>query len=158
MSALPAAAAAAAVTAVVPLFETLDDLTNAPETMDTLLSSEWYRNHIQVQHGGVQEVMIGEWGGGQEGQPERPVSADYEFCMRVHHYRLIPRRGYLRGIFGYRLRGVAITADVFAEDFALATKSCCTVLIYTSSFHACTVSWLVWNCSWRSHSGAGNGR
>jgi hypothetical protein len=47
---------------VVPLFETLDDLTNAPETMDTLLSSDWYRNHIQVQHGGVQEVMIGEWG------------------------------------------------------------------------------------------------
>lgn len=45
---------------VVPLFETLDDLTNAPKTMDTLLSSEWYRTHIQAHHGGVQEVMIGE--------------------------------------------------------------------------------------------------
>jgi phosphoenolpyruvate carboxylase len=46
--------------AVVPLFETLDDLTNAPQTIDTLLGSEWYRNHIQIHHGGVQEVMIGE--------------------------------------------------------------------------------------------------
>jgi hypothetical protein len=46
--------------AVVPLFETLDDLRNASATMDTLLGSEWYRNHIQTHHGGVQEVMIGE--------------------------------------------------------------------------------------------------
>lgn len=44
-----------------PLFETLDDLTNAPQTIDTLLGSEWYRSHIQTHHGGVQEVMIGEW-------------------------------------------------------------------------------------------------
>lgn len=40
---------------VVPLFETLDDLTNATATMETLLSSEWYRARI----GGVQEAMIG---------------------------------------------------------------------------------------------------
>ena len=31
---------------VAPLFETLDDLHNAPETMDTLFKSEWYLNHI----------------------------------------------------------------------------------------------------------------
>lgn len=49
------------VSTVVPLFETLDDLTNAPQTIDTLLGSEWYRSHIQTHHGGVQEVMIGEW-------------------------------------------------------------------------------------------------
>lgn len=43
---------------VVPLFETLDDLTNAPGTMTTLLSNDWYRSHIN----GVQECMIGGWG------------------------------------------------------------------------------------------------
>jgi len=40
---------------VVPLFETLDDLTNAPSTMRTLLTNEWYHAHIK----GVQECMIG---------------------------------------------------------------------------------------------------
>lgn len=44
---------------VVPLFETLDDLTNAPATMRTLLGSEWYLQHIITCHGGVQECMIG---------------------------------------------------------------------------------------------------
>lgn len=40
---------------VAPLFETLDDLDNSTETMQMLLSNEWYRAHIN----GVQEVMIG---------------------------------------------------------------------------------------------------
>ncbi|EFJ49534.1 hypothetical protein VOLCADRAFT_59445 [Volvox carteri f. nagariensis] len=40
---------------VVPLFETLDDLHNAPETMTTLLSNDWYRAHIN----GMHECMIG---------------------------------------------------------------------------------------------------
>jgi phosphoenolpyruvate carboxylase len=40
---------------VVPLFETLDDLTNAPGTIRTLLSNDWYRSHIN----GLQECMIG---------------------------------------------------------------------------------------------------
>jgi len=40
---------------VVPLFETLDDLTNAPQQMRTLLGNEWYRTHIN----GLQECMIG---------------------------------------------------------------------------------------------------
>lgn len=39
----------------VPLFETLDDLYNAPGTIDKLLSNEWYLNHIK----GKQECMIG---------------------------------------------------------------------------------------------------
>ena len=45
---------------VVPLFETLDDLTNAPGTIRTLLSNGWYRSHIN----GLQECMIGGWGWG----------------------------------------------------------------------------------------------
>lgn len=40
---------------VAPLFETLDDLTNAPECMQRLLSIDWYLGRIK----GRQEVMIG---------------------------------------------------------------------------------------------------
>ncbi|MDX3772645.1 phosphoenolpyruvate carboxylase [Chromatiaceae bacterium AAb-1] len=40
---------------VAPLFETLADLTNAPECISKLLSIDWYRGHIH----GRQEVMIG---------------------------------------------------------------------------------------------------
>lgn len=40
---------------VAPLFETLDDLEVAPETMRSLLSIEWYRGYIH----GQQHVMIG---------------------------------------------------------------------------------------------------
>ena len=37
------------------MFETLDDLAGSTDTMQQLLSNEWYRNHIN----GEQEVMIG---------------------------------------------------------------------------------------------------
>lgn len=40
---------------VAPLFETLADLTNAPNCISKLLAIDWYRGHIQ----GRQEVMIG---------------------------------------------------------------------------------------------------
>ncbi len=40
---------------VAPLFETLDDLNNAPATMSKLLSVDWYRGYIS----GQQHVMIG---------------------------------------------------------------------------------------------------
>lgn len=40
---------------VVPLFETLDDLDRAAETIDQLLNMPWYKQHIQGKH----EVMIG---------------------------------------------------------------------------------------------------
>ncbi|MBA4501381.1 phosphoenolpyruvate carboxylase [Marinobacterium marinum] len=40
---------------VVPLFETLDDLDNAPDCIAALLSIDWYRDYID----GHQEVMIG---------------------------------------------------------------------------------------------------
>jgi phosphoenolpyruvate carboxylase len=45
---------------VVPLFETLDDLTGAPGTMKTLFQNSWYLGLIN----GVQECMIGEPDGG----------------------------------------------------------------------------------------------
>lgn len=40
---------------VAPLFETLDDLNNAPDVMQALLSIDWYRGYIR----GQQFVMIG---------------------------------------------------------------------------------------------------
>jgi phosphoenolpyruvate carboxylase len=40
---------------VVPLFETLDDLVNAQQTMRVLFQNAWYSEHIQ----GRQECMIG---------------------------------------------------------------------------------------------------
>ena len=40
---------------VAPLFETLDDLIRAPETMRVLFSTQWYAQHIA----GAQECMIG---------------------------------------------------------------------------------------------------
>ncbi len=40
---------------IAPLFETLDDLNNAPDCIDTLLKLEWYQNYCD----GHQEVMIG---------------------------------------------------------------------------------------------------
>ncbi len=48
-------AGVAAAIPIVPLFETLDDLHRAPETVDTLLSMPWYRDYV----GGRAMVMIG---------------------------------------------------------------------------------------------------
>ena len=46
-----------------PLFETLDDLTRAPSTIETLFSNEWYLKHIK----GSQECMIGAGRGSPRG-------------------------------------------------------------------------------------------
>eukprot|EP00877_Chromochloris_zofingiensis_P014491 jgi/Chrzof1/9296/UNPLg00263.t1_PEPC1[v5.2] len=79
---------------VVPLFETLDDLTNAPATMRTLLGSEWYLQHIITCHGGVQECMIGYSDSGKDAgrlaaawalfeTQERIVAVAEEFNVRL---------------------------------------------------------------------------
>ncbi|MGI4791451.1 MAG: phosphoenolpyruvate carboxylase [Janthinobacterium lividum] len=43
---------------VVPLFETIEDLENAPEILDTLLSNPLYRRNVALR-GNAQEVMVG---------------------------------------------------------------------------------------------------
>lgn len=43
---------------VVPLFETVKDLREAGSVIRKLLSIEWYREHIQKNHTGHQEVDI----------------------------------------------------------------------------------------------------
>ena len=40
---------------VAPLFETREDLINAPKVIDAALSVPWYKSHVQ----GKQEVMLG---------------------------------------------------------------------------------------------------
>lgn len=44
---------------VAPLFETLDDLSNAAATMDALFSNSWYRSYLKNHFGSRQEVMLG---------------------------------------------------------------------------------------------------
>ncbi|KAJ4867279.1 Phosphoenolpyruvate carboxylase 4 [Raphanus sativus] len=44
---------------VVPLFETVKDLRAAGYVIRKLLSIDWYREHIQKNHNGHQEVMVG---------------------------------------------------------------------------------------------------
>ncbi len=43
---------------IVPLFETINDLSNAGATLDALLSETWYRDRVRS-HGDSQEVMLG---------------------------------------------------------------------------------------------------
>ncbi|CAA7053539.1 unnamed protein product [Microthlaspi erraticum] len=44
---------------VVPLFETVKDLRAAGSVIRKLLSIDWYREHVQKNHDGHQEVMVG---------------------------------------------------------------------------------------------------
>ncbi|KAL5723511.1 phosphoenolpyruvate carboxylase [Ranunculus cassubicifolius] len=44
---------------VVPLFETVKDLSEAGSALRRLLSVDWYREHIIKNHNGHQEVMVG---------------------------------------------------------------------------------------------------
>lgn len=43
---------------IVPLFETIEDLQNAPRIVDGLASIDWYRQHLG-QRNDIQEVMVG---------------------------------------------------------------------------------------------------
>jgi phosphoenolpyruvate carboxylase len=51
---------------IVPLFETIDDLHNAPEVMTALFANERYREHLQAR-GNRQQIMIGYSDSGKDG-------------------------------------------------------------------------------------------
>jgi phosphoenolpyruvate carboxylase len=44
---------------VVPLFETLEDLSGAGPAMDALFSNSWYLDYLKNHHSTRQEVMLG---------------------------------------------------------------------------------------------------
>jgi hypothetical protein len=69
---------------VVPLFETLDDLHNAPATMRTLFSSEWYLSHID----GMQECMIGYSDSGKDAGRMAAAWALFETQERIVQVRM----------------------------------------------------------------------
>lgn len=61
---------------VAPLFETLQDLDNAPEAMDKLLSNKWYHKLID----GRQECMIGYSDSGKDAGRLAAAWALYQVC------------------------------------------------------------------------------
>lgn len=81
---------------IVPLFETLEDLTRAPEVLRRLLEIDWYREHIA----GAQQVMIGysdsakdagqlaaAWAQYQAAEKLVPVAAEYGVKLVLFHGR-----------------------------------------------------------------------
>lgn len=69
---------------VVPLFEKLDDLVNAPASLARLFSIDWYRNKIN----GKQEVMLGYSDSGKDAgrlSAAWQVFKTQEDCVRVAH-------------------------------------------------------------------------
>lgn len=62
---------------VAPLFETLDDLDNAPEAMDRLLANSWYNEFID----GHQECMIGYSDSGKDAGRIAAAWALYQVCF-----------------------------------------------------------------------------
>lgn len=52
---------------VVPLLETIGALQDSTHVLSTLLKNSWYREHLKVRFGSVQEVMIGYSDSGKDG-------------------------------------------------------------------------------------------
>lgn len=77
---------------IVPLFETVDDLKNAPEIMETLWSLPLYRRHVETR-GQVQNIMLGFSDGTKDGGY---LSANW------HIYRAKQALTELAGRFGLR--------------------------------------------------------
>lgn len=69
---------------VVPLFETLDDLSGAGAAMDALLSNGWYRKHLTTHFGDRQEVMLGYSDSGKDaGARRRRSCRSFSACVRA---------------------------------------------------------------------------
>ena len=84
---------------VAPLFETLDDLAGSTDTMQQLLSNEWYRNHIN----GEQEVMIGYSDSGKDAGRMAAAWGLYEVqesLVRVAAVRIFLVRNCSRCVYG----------------------------------------------------------
>lgn len=73
---------------IMPLFETLDDLNNAPKVMNTLWRSNWYQQYTQ----GKQTVMIGYSDSGKDAGKLAATWAQYEaqeeLMSLAEHYQI----------------------------------------------------------------------
>ncbi len=72
---------------VVPLFETLDDLTAAPEIMESLWQMPWYKGDIN----GKQEVMLGYSDSAKDAGRLAAAWSQYQTQVRVLLWAVLAR-------------------------------------------------------------------
>jgi len=101
---------------VVPLFETIDDLSRAPEIMDQLFSVEVYRKHLATRNS-HQNIMLGFSDGTKDGGYLR---ANWSIFRAKENLTTISRKHGLKAIFfdgrgGPPARGGGNTHDFYAS-------------------------------------------
>ena len=101
---------------IVPLFETIDDLSHAPEIMDSLLSIKEYRDHLE-RRGNRQTIMLGFSDGTKDGGYLR---ANWSIFRAKENLTAILRKHGLKAIFfdvrgGPPARGGGNTHDFYAS-------------------------------------------
>lgn len=69
---------------VVPLLETIDDLSNGPKMMETLFALPFYRKHLE-NHRNVQEVMLGYSDGSKDGGTVTANWKLYQAQQEIHN-------------------------------------------------------------------------
>lgn len=101
---------------IVPLFETIEDLANAPEIMDALYSIESYREHLK-RRGNKQTIMLGFSDGTKDGGYLR---ANWSIFRAKENLTLLAREHGLTAVFfdgrgGPPARGGGNTHDFYAS-------------------------------------------
>lgn len=101
---------------IVPLFETIDDLANAPEIMDSLYNVQAYRDHLK-RRGNKQTIMLGFSDGTKDGGYLR---ANWSIFRAKENLTLLSREHGLTAVFfdgrgGPPARGGGNTHDFYAS-------------------------------------------
>lgn len=101
---------------IVPLFETIDDLANAPEIMDALYNVQAYRDHLKSR-GNKQTIMLGFSDGTKDGGYLR---ANWSIFRAKENLTLLSREHGLTAVFfdgrgGPPARGGGNTHDFYAS-------------------------------------------
>ena len=101
---------------IVPLFETIEDLANAPDVMDALYNVEAYRNHLK-RRGNKQTIMLGFSDGTKDGGYMR---ANWSIFRAKENLTLLSREHGLTAVFfdgrgGPPARGGGNTHDFYAS-------------------------------------------